>query len=53
MIKKIKESLNKIDVYMMLKCARNPYLWDWWMLVRNPLTYLIIGIFLIIIYFAA
>lgn len=44
-MRRIGDILHRLDAFMTLRCSGNPYLWDWWQLVRSPITYIILAAF--------
>lgn len=42
---RIKELLRWIDAHMTLWCAGGFYRWRWLMIVRNPMTYILLAAF--------
>lgn len=50
MLKKLKELWNKFDTWMMMYPGSNPYIWDWWELVKNPLAWIIVIVFALFVF---
>ena len=46
----IKELLRRIDAHMTLWCAGGLYRWRWWMIVRNPMAYIILAAFFLFLH---
>ena len=50
---RIKELLRRIDARMTLWCAGGFYRWRWWMIVRNPMAYIILAAFFLFLHLAS
>lgn len=49
-MRRIKELLRLIDARITLLLANEPYLWDWWQLVKDPITYIFLAAFILFLY---
>lgn len=50
MNKKIENLIERIKYKILSVCASNEYLWQWYEIVSNPMTYIILAVFIIYVY---